>query len=77
MDAMQILRLIFIDENINDVRISIKDSDNRINVWKPNIMEDVTMYMEKHNYTKLELFEMKIIPGANSRSRVHLTCTAE
>lgn len=77
MDAMQILRLIFIDDNISDVRVSIKDSGNRINVWKPNIMEDVTMYMEKHNYTKLTLFEMKIVSGVNSRSCAHLTCTAE
>ena len=78
MDALQILRLIFIDETISDVRISIKDSDNHINIWNPSIMEDVGMYMDKHSYTKLTLLEMKIKEGKNgTRGSVFMSCRAE
>ena len=78
MDAMQFLRLIFIDENIGDVRVSIKDSGNRVNVWKPDIIEDVTIYMDEHGYTKLSIVEMKVTKGVNgARGFVYMTCTAE
>lgn len=78
MDALQILRLIFIDETISDVRISIKDSGNRVNMWNPSIMEDVGMYMDKHSYAKLTLLEMKIKEGKNgARSSVFMSCRAE
>lgn len=78
MDALQILRLIFIDETIGDVRISIKDSGNHVNMWNPSIMEDVGMYMDRHKYTKLTLSEMKIKEGKNgARNSVFMSCKAE
>jgi len=78
MDALQFLRLIFIDENVGDVRVSIKDSDNHVNMWKPIIMEDVGMYMDKHKYTKLSIVDMKVTRGINGgKSTVYMSCTAE
>lgn len=78
MDALQFLRVIFIDESAGDVRVFVKDSDKHMNMWKPNIMEDVGMYMDKHGYTKLSIVDMKVarIAGSN-KNTVYLTCTAE
>lgn len=77
MDALQVLRLIFIDESICDVRISIKGPGNRINIWNPSIMEDVGMYMDKHSYTKLILLDLKVKEGVNgARNSVFMSCRA-
>lgn len=72
---MQFLRLIFLDENVKDVRISIK-SGNHINVWNPEIIEDVSDRMEADGYTKLTLLNMNIKEGVG-RNSVLLECRAE
>ena len=75
MDAMQFLRLIFLDEKIKEVRISMR-LGNQITVWTPQVIEDVRDRMESNGYTKLILLGMDVTEGSY-RSSVNLRCRAE
>ena len=75
MDAMQFLRLIFLDEKVKDVRISIR-LGNQITVWTPQVIEDVRDRMESNGYTKLILLGIDVTEGSY-RNSVNLRCRAE
>lgn len=75
MDAMQFLRLIFLDEKVKEVRISMR-LGNQITVWTPQVIEDVRDRMESNGYTKLILLGMDVTEGSY-RNSINLRCRAE